>query len=198
MPDEKDEQTEPEEAPKGKPMPEETVSKAEYDRLRKELEDAYEVITQQDDELTASKARVAELEPFEAKAGEMTAKARSLEAARLYDRIAKELKVKDEFKDDVFKLSEFKPKDDGEIDEKAIREHFTKFLKERPHYTQGHGEPTKFAKGEGSSRGGKDDGFGEGAVKQKVTRAQLNDGDWMKANEDLILGGPDKYEIVQS
>jgi len=173
---------------------EEYVSKAEYDRLRADYEAA---LTEALEESETLKAKVAELEPFQKQASDMTAKARSLEAARAFDRIAKELKVRDEFKDDVFKLADFQPKDGQEVDEKAVREHFAGFLKDRPQYTEGHGEPAKFAKGEGAARGATDPGFGDGKAKERVTHAQLSDYAWTSKNADL-LADPGKYEIVEA
>jgi hypothetical protein len=201
MPSENDTPETPVETPPGNQMAEDQdekyVSKAEYQQMRQEREDALEALRQAVEESDGFKKRIAELEPFEKQASDMTLKARSLEAARTFDKIAKELKIRDEFKDDVFKLGDFKPKDGEEIDEKAVREHFDGFLKDRPQYRENDKEPTKFAKGDGSTRGGPSPAEGDGNAKEKVTRSQLNDGEWMAANSELI-SDPSKYEIVNA
>jgi hypothetical protein len=153
-----------------------------------------QTLQKQAEGMTALQERIAALEPFEKQVGDLTAKTRSLEAARAYDKIADELKVKPEFRDDVFKLADLKI--DGEVDEKAVRDHFTKFLAEKKHYTVGGDkEPTTLSKGDGSSRGGESPAVGAGDAKTRVTRDQLNDPDWTGANRAL-LSDASKYEIA--
>lgn len=192
-----DAKPEPVEAPEGKPMPEDNhVSRAEYDRLRREYDDAMEALTEALGESETLKARVAELEPFEKQAGDLQAKTRSLEAARMYDKVAAELKVKPEFKDDVFKLADLKL--DGDPDEKAVRDHFSKFLADRKHYVAGGDEePSKLPRGEGSSRASRDDGFGDGHSKERVSYAQLRDPEFTSKHATL-LADPSKYDIVEA
>lgn len=172
----------------------EYVSRADYDKLRKDYEDAMTALTETVAEADGFRERIAALEPFEKQVGDLTAKTRSLEAARAYDKIADELKVKPEFRDDVFKLADLKI--DGEVNEKAVRDHFTKFLAEKKHYTVGGDkEPTTLPKGAGGSRGGESPAVGAGDAKTRVTRDQLNDPDWTGANRAL-LSDASKYEIA--
>jgi hypothetical protein len=171
------------------------VSRSDYDRLRTDYEQTLAALQEQIGENDTLKQRVATLEPFEKQTADLTAKARGLEAARAYDKLADDLGIKPEFRDDVYKLAGYEPKGDA-IDPKDLKEHFGKFLAERKHYTNADGkEPTKLPKGEGAGRGAKDPGFGEG--KPQVTREQLRDPEWTKANS-AMLGDPSKYELVMS
>lgn len=170
------------------------VSRAEYERLRKDYDQTFEALSEQVAANDALQARVTALEPLEQQVGDLTAKSRSLEAARMYDKVATELKVKPEFRDDVFKLADLKL--DGEPDEKAVKDHFAKFLSERKHYTEGDKEKKHLQKDEHAGRGAKDPGFGDGDAKPTVTSSQLRDPEWTKSNAKLLQSM--EYELVEA
>lgn len=150
-----------------------------------------EALQEKANSVEALQKRIAELEP---QVGDLTSKARSLEAARMYDKVATELKVKPEFRDDVFKLADLNL--DGEPDEKAVKEHFAKFLSERKHYTEGDKEKKHLQKDEHAGRGAKDPGFGDGDAKPTVTSSQLRDPEWTKSNAKLLQSM--EYELVEA
>ena len=115
----------------------------------------------------------------------------------MYDKIAKDLRIKEEFRDDVFKLAEYEP-DGDEVDEKKIREHFSKFLSERKGYLDGGDkEPKSLPKGEGATRGARDPGFGGGDARPEVTRAQLKDPNFT-AKHASLLADPTSYELIDA
>lgn len=73
-----------------------------------------------------------------------------------YEKIAEELGIKPEFRDDVFRLAGY----DGDADPDAIREHFSEFLKR-------------------NSR------FGDGG-KVRVSRRDYASSDWRREHADLV------------
>ena len=99
----------------------------------------------------------------------------------------------------MFKLAEYEPEGD-EVDEKKIREHFSKFLSERKGYLDGGDkEPKSLPKGEG--------GHLEGPERPRlrrrrrpaprVTRAQLKDPNFT-AKHASLLSDPSSYELIDA
>jgi hypothetical protein len=170
------------------------VSRADYDRLMSDLEATQAALEEQLTQNDAHTTRIKELEPFEGQAKDATGKLRSLAHQRAYEELAGELKIRPEFKDDVWKLAGFEPKGD-EPDTKALREHLGKFLENKKHYTEEGKPASKLTKGEGSDRGGKNSG-GDG--KFRATEKQLNDADWMSRNQSKIAAASleGNFEIV--
>jgi hypothetical protein len=176
------------------------VSRADYDRLRADFDAMQAALEEQLSVVDERDARIAELEPFESQARETGAKLRGLTHQREYEKLADELKIRPEFRDDVWKLAGYEAKEDAtEPDGKAIREHLGKFLETRGHYTgessKGSSGQTKLPKGEGASHGAKNPG-GDG--KFRVTSKQLNDATFMERNQSKIAAASleDNFEIV--
>jgi len=180
-----------------------TVSKAEYDRLRTDYEQTLDALGEALTEIDDFKAKLSEAgtKLTEAKAGsnrvaELEAKLRQATHAKAFAKLADELGIPEDLRDDVFKVSGYEAKGD-EPDEKAMREHFAKYVESRPSLVskgKAKEEPTRYAKGEGASRGSVDDGKSD---KKQVTRAQLMDADWTEANAKL-LSDVNAYEIVDA
>ena len=100
-----------------------------------------------------------------------------------YDKVRKDLKIKDEFADDVFKLADLE-QDADEPDEKAIRQALDGFVKDRKHYLDTEDKKRTLPAGEGGSRG---KSTGPGDPDFWVSYKQLNDLAWMRENQGRML-----------
>lgn len=184
--------------PREAPRPSDDITRAAWDRLNADYEAALDLLDEERDAHQKSRDRVKELEPLEARVKELEGfqvKARDMEAKAAFDKIADDLKIDPKFRDDVWKLAGFKPKGD-EIKPEDVKSHLEGWIKDKPQYVgDGKPAPSKLPAGEGSTRGGKSPGFGDGDAKPKVTRAQLADYRWTTANQEL-LADASKYEIV--
>lgn len=116
---------------------------------------------------------------------ELEGKVRGRSYRDAYDKARKELRIKDEFADDVFKLADLKM-DADEPDEGAIRKTLEAFVKDRRHYLDTEERPAKKAlsAGEGASRG---QSGRPGEPEFRVTNAQLKDAGWMRDNQGKML-----------
>jgi hypothetical protein len=146
------------------------VPKAEYESTL----EALNALAEERDELAAERTKSA------GRVSELEKAVRSRSYKDSYDRMAKELKIKDEFKDDVYRLAGVE-EDADEPDEKGLRRHFEKFLESKKHYTQQEPErPKSIPAGEGHGRGRS---VSPGEPEFRVTRAQRNDASWMRQNQ---------------
>ena len=183
--------------PKEEDMSEkETVSRAEFDRLRKDYEQTLDALGESLAEIDELKANASDGANADARIQELEGKLRSATHAKAFGKLADELGIPEDLRDDVFKVSGYEAKGD-EPDEKAMREHFPKNLESPPSLVskgKAKEEPTRYAKGEGASRGSIDDGKTD---KKQVTREQLMDADWTEANAKL-LSDVNAYEIVDA
>lgn len=150
-------------------------------------------------EIVRLNGRVKELEPLQKKVADAEAERDQLRTTladathgRAFDKIAVDLGVRPDARDDVWKLLNFKA--DGDVvDEKALREKVAAFVKDRP-WTVGESKaaPKRLPKDELASKGG--DG-GSGSGRRSVTREELRDPEFTGANA-AWLSDSDRWEIV--
>jgi hypothetical protein len=163
------------------------VSQADYDRLQADYDNTLEVLREQLAENETLQTRLGELEPLEARV-------RELSHGRAFDKLAEELGVRPEARDDAWKLLGYKPESE-EVDETTLRSKMAAFVKDRPFLlTDGKARPTKLPKDEFAGKSGSTNAAGSDGVRQ-VTRDQLKDPEFTSRNGDL-LRDPSAYEIV--
>lgn len=157
---------------------------AELTRVQADFEQYTQALEQQLTENEQLKAKLAELEPFQAQTTELQGKLRSLSHERAFEKLAEDLGIRPEAVKDVWDLAKYEAKAD-EPDEKALREHIGKFL-ESPErkklYTQDGGGTKRLSKGEGAERGGGK----EPDPRPKFTREQMSDPEWCFKHQEAF------------
>jgi hypothetical protein len=174
---------------------------SDYDAMHSALEEQLGI----NDKLAE---QVKTLAPFQQTAEDLGGKLRGLTHERAYEKLAEDLKIKPEFRGDVWKLAGYEAKQD-EPDEKGMREHLGKWLEERGHYVdqgdgksnaaEGESKPAaKLPKGEGASRGSS---RSSGDGKRKLTPETLRDPDKMTQFMKEIAKsgeGVDAFDLVEA
>lgn len=141
--------------------------------------------------LEAIEAAITERDEAHAAASKHTERLTTLEKAHrnrtwrdTYSKIADELKVNPDFKDDVYDLLRLEP-DADEPDPRTLRKTVEDFLGKRPgKYTAEKAAPKRLEAGEGATRGAS---VRPGEPEFRVTREQRTSAVWMRENQGKML-----------